>query len=70
MGQCLDDEADAHDVAQAHPPGDPAVQRRAQQAADRGDGGEQAEVDRPDAEPPLGMEHEDRPGRAERDVKD
>ena len=70
VGERLDDQPDAHDVAEADPARDPPVRDRAEQAAERRDGREQAEADRAEPEPLAGVQDEHRPGRAEGDVED
>src|SRR5919199_13359 len=56
--QGLDDEPDAHDVAETDPPRDPAVGAGAEKAADRRHRSEQSETDRAEAQPLAGVQDE------------
>ena len=70
VGERLDDQPDAHDVAEADPTGDPAIGRRAGQTAHRHDRGQQTEADRPHTEALRRVEDEHGPGGAVGDVED
>ena len=66
----LDDQADAHDVAEAHPSGDPPVRDRPDEAPGRRDGRDQPEADVSQPEALAGVEDQHRPGCPEGDVED
>ncbi len=68
--QRLDDQADAHDVAEAHPSGDPSVRDGPDQAPDCRDGRDQPEADVSKPEALARVQDQHRPGRSERDVED
>jgi len=70
VGEGLDDEPDPHDVAQPHACCEPLVDGRADQSADGGRRGEQAEADLASPQAFEGVEDQHRPGRAEGDVED
>ena len=69
MEQHLEGEAGLHEGAERDVPLQPAVRRGAEQAADRGRGGEQPEADRPGPEVLGGVEHQHRPGGTPRHVE-
>ena len=70
VGEGLDDQADPHQVAEAHPRGDPAVRRRRDQPAGRPAGRQQPEADLAEAETAQRVEHQHGPRGAEGDVED
>ena len=69
MGGGLDEQAHAHDVAEREPPLQPPVRHDPDHAADRDRRRQESEADVAHAESLAGVEHEDRPGGAERDVE-